>query len=336
MVMDTLIKTAADSVLKRYSPFIDALILIGSYARGEEIVRRKEEGMPVFVSDLEFMVVVKPEAFPLTVDAKAIESELDRKIEITIGQTTVQHLNRLRPYIFTVELKRFGKVLWGNKGILERIPNYREKDIDPVDAFVLLNNRIVEQLQLRLKIDKGEALDKYLFDKGYVQIVNSFLGFNGRYQCLYPDKLREFSNLKDREALDLLPAVKQAFENIKNGKMEKVDKDNCLKRWVALNEAIRKIWLYEARKLLKQPQLELGQAIMMLPSIVPIADRIKGWLKLLKQSKASSLKGEILPNLLKTSPQFLIYQEAVLLYFDEKFDKEKAKKIVEKWEKIVK
>ena len=315
---------------------LEALVLIGSFARREEIVCKNDGGTNVFVSDLEFLAVIKPGFYPADMDAGIIEKELNGVVEVSIGQTTAAHLGKLKPTIFTVELKKFGKVLWGDPNVLDHIPNYMEKDIDPQDAFVLLNNRIVEQLKLRLKIEDGSSIDSYQFDKGYIQIVNSFLGINGKYQCLYPDKLREFSNLKDREALDLLPAVKQAFENIKNGKMEKVDKDNCLKRWVALNEAIRKIWLYEARKLLKQPQLELGQAIMMLPSIVPIADRIKGWLKLLKQSKASSLKGEILPNLLKTSPQFLIYQEAVLLYFDEKFDKEKAKKIVEKWEKIVK
>ena len=83
--------------------------------------------------------------------------------------------------------------------------------------------------------------------------------------------------------------------------------------------------------------MELKELTTKFLSIVDLSERLKGWLKLIMQGKVLTVG--LLPMLkkvFKTSPQFLIYQDAVLLYFEESFDKEKARKIIRKWEEVVK
>ena len=147
--MNELIVKYAEEITNKLKDNLEALILVGSFSRGEGI-----EGL----SDIEYWAVVKNIA---SVSMPDLKNE-----KITLNSTTRNHLSKLKPYIFAVEVKKFGKVLWGDKEVLDLIPNYDFKDIEPFDGFVLLNNRIVEQLILWNKIQEKKEVHAYDFDKG--------------------------------------------------------------------------------------------------------------------------------------------------------------------------
>jgi hypothetical protein len=333
---NALIKAAADNIVKRYSSALEALVLTGSFARGEAIVRKGNAGHDIYVSDLEFMAVIKPEHYPFPLDHKAIERELEGVIAVSVGQTTRAHLKKFKPTIFTLELKRFGKALWGDEGVLDEIPDYAQKDIDPLDGFILLNNRIVEQLKLRLSIGQGGALDEYHFDKGYVQIVNSLLGIDRRYKSLYPEKLGEFLRVTPINDEKLIATVKRAFHHIENGAGGELGNEEGLKRWEGVREDMRKVWLLEARALLKDPRMDEARAIKKFPLLQKFPARIKGWVKMIRDGKTAQQKESLPGNFFIASPQFLIYREAVKAYFADEFDRPRAQEVVAAWEKIVK
>ena len=237
--MMELINKYAKEIAGKLGEGLEALILVGSFSRGEGV-----EG----VSDIEFWAVMKD--LP-----KAEKPKLDSNV--SLGFTTRKHLKRLKPYIYTVEVKKFGKVLYGDKDILKLIPDYSYEDIKPIDGFILLNNRIVEQLILLDKIENGQEVNQYEFDKGYIQLVNSLLALNKNYRSLYPEKLKEFRKISKNSYSGLLNKAEEAFASINNQRSgiasppqtlagrNDIKCEKALKKWLEVREHFKKVWLEE-------------------------------------------------------------------------------------------
>lgn len=228
--MDNLISKYSKEIVNKLGDNLEALILVGSYSREEEI-----EGL----SDIEFWAVVKDLG-------KAKKLKFDSNV--SLGLTTRSHLGRLKPYIYTIEVKKFGKVLHGDKDILNFIPDYSYEDIDSIDGFVLLNNRLVELLILLNKIESDQKINQYDFDKGYVQLVNSLLVLNKKYRGIYPEKLEEFRKLNINN-VSLRNRIEGAFASIKQHSELPVNKNEAMVKWLELREYFRNIWLEEKRLL---------------------------------------------------------------------------------------
>ncbi len=298
------------------SELIDALVLVGSHAREEAISG---------VSDVEFLLVTKPHNRKFV--AKAIkENGLSGK-KISIGITTQENLKRFRPLIFTIEAKRFGKVLYGDNAVLDLIPAYLSTNIETLDGFILLNNRIVEQLNLWLVIQSKHQINEYEIYKGYVQLANSLLAFNKSYRSLYEDKTREIKKFAIQP--ELVTKIDDAVNMIKSVKLKLINSDEALKRWEELRSFFKETWLYEAASLLKKKEIPENDLIEKFVSIVRFKDKVRGWIKVLKVDW-SDIPG------FKTSPQFAIYQQAIKLYFSDTIDPRKAHKIINAWERFVK
>lgn len=279
---------------------LEALILVGSYSRGEGI-----DGL----SDIEFWAVVKDLS-------QAKKPELDSNI--SLGFTTRKHLKKLKPYIYTVEVKKYGKVLYRDKDILNLIPDYSFEDIDPIDGFILLNNRLIEQLILFNKISDKKTV-QYDFDKSYIQLVNSLLVLSKSYKSLYPEKLVEFHKIyKDKDA-GFLNKTEEAFDSIKHLQEEiasgtacprndtyhsearnDVDRKEALKKWLEIREYFRIVWLDEKKTI----------------------GNIKCWIQVLLSGRPM---------------RYFVYQKAAKLYFSNEYqNKNKRDKVIENWEKFVK
>lgn len=283
-------ETYKDSIIEKYASYMEALLLVGSLSRGEALPN----------SDVEFLAVMKQDAF------NRIDSRSDKPKDrmISLGFTTKEHLKRFKPYIFTIETKKFGKVLWGDREVLRHIPDYSYGDIDPIDGFILLNNRIVEQLILLKKIEDGKSINRYDFYKGYVQLVNSYLAVNKKYKSLYPEKIAEFLRIYNGNNTDFVAKVKEAFDSLGKPQQAITSKEEAVARWKELRKYFREVWEYE--KGLLHP---FGAR----------NDMFKRWLGLIKKV-----------------PRFLIYRAAVTEYFSEDINLDRAKKIIKQWEVFVK
>jgi len=278
--MNELINRDAKKIVTKLSNNLEALILVGSYSREEEI-----EGL----SDIEFWAVVKD----LT---KANKPSLDNKV--SLGFTTRRHLEHLKAYIYTLEVKKYGKVVYGDKNILNLIPDYSFGDIAPIDGFILLNNRMMEQLILLNKIEDNQPIKQYDFDKGYIQLVNSLLVLKKQYKGLYPEKLETFRKIYTDDAL--LSRVELAFVSLDELARTLINKENALKKWIELREYFRKVYLDGVETL----------------------GGFRCWMKLLGTGKLMRL---------------FIYREAATLYFSQGYlDRKKRDSVINQWEKFVK
>jgi predicted nucleotidyltransferase len=311
-----LIHKETNEIVNRFGrEAIESVILTGSFARGENSAN----------SDIEFLTVLKPRFL------KGINKPLGlEKENISIGVTSRRHLTRFKPLIFTVETKYFGKVLWGDRRILDYIPNYSYKDIDPADGFVLLNNRIVEQLILYKKIMEGKTIHSYGINKGYIQLVNAYLTVNRRYRSLYCEKKEEFNRLY--KANDILKSrINEAFDFLKNPDGQTLIGDEAMRQWWELRECFKVMW-GDSTFLGTVPFR--GQSL----SCIYGNDIIKGWGKVLLNKKKRALFSfkETVENLFRTSPQFLIYEAAVHEYFSKSPDADNITRIIKRWEVVVK
>jgi hypothetical protein len=278
--MDNLINKYSKEIVDKLENNLEALILVGSYSREEEI-----EGL----SDIEFWAVVKDLS-------KANKPQLNNKV--SLGFTTREHLQHLKPYIYTLEVKKYGKVVYGDENILNLIPDFSFEDIEPIDGFILLNNRIIEQLILLNKIEDNQIINQYDFDKGYIQLVNALLVLKKQYEGLYPEKLTAFRKIYKDDTL--LSRVELAFVSLDELARMVINKSDALKKWEELRGYFRKVYLDGMETL----------------------GGFKCWLKLLATGKPRRL---------------FIYREAAALYFSQgNPDRKKRDSIIKQWERFVK
>lgn len=301
--MEELIQQEAENIVRRISDNLEAIILVGSFARGEGIET---------LSDIEFLVVVK--------NVKIARDSEDIK-NVTIKFTTGKHLKRLKPYIFTIELKKFGKVLWGEKDILGLVPDYAYADIEPKDGFILLNNRIVEQLIVWREISAGQPVRYYEMAKGYIQLVNAYLAVNKTYKSRYPEKEEEFNRVYNGNG-SLKDRVGEAFTFFKEPNNQILSSDDAIRQWQDLRDYYREMWEEQSRIFTKPPSF---------------IERIKGWIKVLSDSKRRLLFSfsEIM-RMPINGHRFLIYKSAVNEYFSDNPDAGKVNRLIKQWESSVK
>ena len=141
----------------------------------------------------------------------------------------------------------------------------------------------------------------YDFDKGYIQLVNSYLAFNKRYRGLYSEKQEEFLKAYSNNGSGLSEQLKDAFDSIKNEQNKAVPQETARNMWAKLRGYYKEIWLYETKN--------IKQAI-------PIGN-IRSRVKMCLNS--------------------LVYRQAANLYFSDGYlNKRKTERIIKDWEKFIK
>ncbi|HOY08707.1 MAG TPA: hypothetical protein PLB05_01370 [Candidatus Omnitrophota bacterium] len=338
-----------------------SVILIGSFARGEALWIDRN-GRKQCLSDVEAMAVLEEEKFLDRTWRRDFEKALKRAlpagifseasaeaasagvVDTSVGFTTKLHLRRLKPHIFTLELKKFGKIICGDPSVLDLIPDYAPADLSRLDALVLLCNRIVEQLKAYAVIKRSPSVQQYLIDKGYVQVVNSLLSFEKTYCALYPEKQAAFEALTSLKGSPLsglglnIPAYNNAFAHIVQRDFPDIGPDKALEQWKVLRDEFGKALCHEVAEILKYDRLNIKEAVDCLVTIPNLMDCAKGWVKVFTRNQAGILRpGEIARSIWRTSPQFWIYRQAARLYFSEALPLlDDRMNVIEQWQRIVK
>ena len=285
-----IIKNCTRHILEsRIKDSLEALVLVGSFSRNEGLVCQNN-GILQFLSDIEFWAVVNQKDFSnIHNRCRDIEKIIQERlmlenldIKVSLRFTTKNHLKRLKPYIFTLEVKKFGQVLWGDINILNYIPEYSYEDLDSLDGFILINNRIVEQLMLLDKIQENKSIHQYECDKGYIQIMNSLLVFKKKYRGFYNEKWAE--SVKVLQGIDYLTIkipdlaskIRSALGRLNNLDYKTFHRDEALSEWEELRKYFKETWLYEVRTLVKNNNCNLQSAIRQFTFIPDFKARLKG------------------------------------------------------------
>lgn len=128
--LETVCRTVRDG-----DPRLEALVLTGGFARGEGMVI---DGEPK--NDYDFVAFRRGGACrPYA--KMAAELAVATGLPIDLHPVWVHRLRWLSPSIFWYETAVRGRVLWGDKGVLQRIPIQEASRIAPGESMRLLCNR---------------------------------------------------------------------------------------------------------------------------------------------------------------------------------------------------
>jgi hypothetical protein len=185
------------------------LILTGSVARGEGALIADPGTGSRWLSDLEFQVLIQdgrgvPERI---IDDMLRDTEaainltpVNQKRGLRVGLYTlrVSQLRRLRPGIFSREMLEQGKLVLGDASSLSPPRWWRDGriDIPSLDAFRLLNNRIIQNLGARLRYEAGcdsDLLPAYTLQKFWIELATSLSVFLGCYLTSYRERCAALS-----------------------------------------------------------------------------------------------------------------------------------------------
>ena len=200
-----------------------AVVLTGSVARNEASYVYRN-GQAILLSDIEAIVVLHDDS-PLASN-QAIRSLCEQaearlalngvRVHVSLSVVHGAYLRDLPPHIYSYELRACGLVLFGEETILEeQIPNYAACDLSREDAWRMLSNRLIEQMEGAMESSGGDGL-RYRSIKLCLDLASSLLVFYGRFEAGYRARLRiieEFAMTPDAQQLpvsigEFLPLVR--------------------------------------------------------------------------------------------------------------------------------
>src|SRR5437899_5753955 len=144
----------AEACADALAPQLRTLILTGSLAREEGTFRPAESGT-VLLGDAEFLLLFHDQ-FPLPPAARvaALESVVEARLqreglraEVELSPCHSRYLRSLEPHMLAYELRVCGRTVGGDPDVLSLVPSFSCGSIPREDAWRLLCNRLIEQLE---------------------------------------------------------------------------------------------------------------------------------------------------------------------------------------------
>jgi len=197
--------------IQRWPTGLTAIVLAGSLARDEATFVNDGRHWQA-LSDAEFLLIFKKGAQLPSVNAiYEIQAQIAESLmadaiacPVSLEPAHSEYLETMRPHIFGYELRTRGRVVWGNPAALQSIPDFRPNDIPLEDAWQLLSNRLVEQVELAANLEPGAATFPtalgYHAIKLYLDMAASFLLFVGAYEPTYRQRAEALDTLSTRSA----------------------------------------------------------------------------------------------------------------------------------------
>lgn len=324
---------------------IVALILTGSFSRGEGSILIDNQGPHKVLGDMEFFILTGT-----TMDLDGVGRKLaglERQVEERLRQKNIvcdidfspvgrHYLKRMKPTIFNYELKTHGKVVYGDPDVMKETVSFHASDIPLFDAFYLLCNRIIEQLVFYRSDPcsrKGALVERfYPLIKMYMDMAGSFLIMKGKYKPDYATRCREFVGFEEKSFLgkDKMQAFNDRLLFFTGLKLQpdhdKLPKEQDAKDPYEIMRIFRETCLY-ADRLWKweMKQLQEGASVATRDGDIAailhcfgLLDVIKGWLKFIRIAHRQQVAlswGRIVTHFFMGPPRVLIYVAAAKLYF---------------------
>jgi hypothetical protein len=312
-----------------------SLIVTGSAARDEATIVNAGNGWKL-LGDVEFLIVV--EQAMESADARctdsvkrASESKLrGHGIELSIDLAVVEvsYFKKLPPYIFSYELRVCGRVISGNPSVLELIPKFVASDISREDAWRLLCNRMIEQLEFVVDLERSPARLTarlhYVTVKLYLDMATSYLTFIGGYAPTYRERAERLAKLATEphnEAPFSVAKFAAKVTECTSWKLtgDEASRDSRVELWRDAIRYMRRLWRWQMIRLTNERNdftiagLSASFARQQKP-----AQRLRGWLSLIKRQgllKSSPQWPRWIRLASYSTPRYLVYQVAAEVAF---------------------
>jgi hypothetical protein len=201
-VLSKHIEYISKKICSRYTS-IDAIILYGSYGRDEGGWYIDKNGKYSPYNDYDILIVSDEKKHVNTI--RTLKKEMAAEIGIRwidIGQKNMRELCKYNPSIYNYDLKYGSKVIYGQKQILSKIPEYPANEIPLHEIEVLFFTRL--WTLLGSLEDKGVSSDRVgessrffrnQMAKAILSIVDVKLLLLGKYSSSYKKRVRDISGL---------------------------------------------------------------------------------------------------------------------------------------------
>jgi len=329
-----------------------AIVLAGSFARNEGSVLALENRLQA-LGDMEFMVF-----FPAGSDLERLQTELTERArtlraelagvadcELEFGAVAPEYLRKLRPQIFGFELLTHGRTVWGDEKILANAPRFPASRIPHFDAWRMINNRLLEQLEWADKIETAgrDQLVRILYQlaKCYMDMGTAVLVFAGKYESTYRARANALRRLAEASAdndmrfahplsgrvaectaFKLAPSLAARPLGVRlDGDLQTLRED--IRRALAeMVPVARSVWRWAAAQLSGQAletrmeDAELRNAAL---ATQPMREILRGWLKVAlmpKVRREPAFARRMASLLTRGSPRYLTYCVASELFFE--------------------
>ena len=320
---------------ERFGSTLAAVVLTGSLARDEATFLRDSDGWSV-AGDAEFLAVFgdstrlpqRTEIDDVIGSAMRLLKERAVRCEITIAGVRPSFLRRLAPHIFAYELRECGQVISGDRAILSLIPAFSAADIPREDAWRMLANRIVEQLEVVDELVDGRQVlsprAHYQTVKLYLDMATSLSVFAGRYCPTYRGRASALASAATARSNhrwpfpldDFLEKVGAATEWKLSATAPVTVGATFMRRAIAY---ARQLWRWELAQLTgldeTLPEQRLLQAWMVRQ---PLSARLRGWLFVLRERSVSGTWHGWPWQAVRVwspSPRYRVYSAATTLLF---------------------
>jgi hypothetical protein len=202
------------------------------------------------------------------------------------------YLERLRPHIFAYELRACGRVCWGDAGVLSLIPACAPSDLPREDAWRLLANRMIEQLQVvdelmsRPAVLSAEA--SYRTVKLFLDMATSYLIFAGGYAPTYRERAARLKALAAAgEGTDAPFPLREFAERVEQCTDIKLGHVQApapgMAFWEEASSYARLLWRWELSQL-THTRVQLPNRVLIdrWMQQQPMRERARGWLVVLR------------------------------------------------------
>ncbi|MGA3127608.1 MAG: hypothetical protein ABSD13_12905 [Candidatus Korobacteraceae bacterium] len=213
-VQEALVQVCRES----FGSKLRALALTGSVARNEASYVYRD-GQAILLSDIEAVVVLHDDAPLPSSQAVRLLCELAEerlaasgvRVHVSLSMVHGAYLRHLPPHIYSYELRTCGLVLFGEETILEEeIPNYAASDLSTEDAWRMLSNRLIEQMEGAVEGSGGDGL-QYRSVKLCLDLAASLLVFCGQFEAGYRARLRRIEEFAMTPGAQQLPVSMEEF-----------------------------------------------------------------------------------------------------------------------------
>jgi len=337
-VKEVICEEAARLSLQVYHDRLCAVVLTGSLARNEGTFLEDELGCRV-LGDAEFLLVCAertelPSVPDLLVIQEKIAQRLRRRgirVEVTLNAVRPDYLRRLPPSIFAYELRTCGNVIAGDPQVLRMIPAFTCAEIPREDAWRLLANRLIEQLESVDELLEWRStlspLAHYRTVKLYLDMATSLLVFAGGYAPTYKERARNLGKLVHSPAgagvwpFSLEPFIDDVvrcteWKLCPPGIVLNADR----RFWERVIDYAQALWGWELA-LLQQSDSSAEPADLMTLWMrrQPLRDRLRGWAHVLSKHgwfQSSPAWPRYLRLIARASPRHLVYAAGSTVLFE--------------------
>jgi hypothetical protein len=273
-----------------------AVILTGSVARNEASYTCKT-GQVLLLSDVEAIVVLH-DVSPLPSRqvnmglCGCIEQQLAERgvlVHLSLSVVHVAYLRNLPPHIYSYELRICGLVVCGDAAILNEIPAFAAAELTMEDAWRLLSNRLIEQMEVTDRnLDANQV--RYRSIKLCLDLAASLLVFAGKFEAGYCARLQRLEELTETFGVARLPySIDEFLALVRQCTTAKLQPDTAVDLGDGFEEQIAswawRSWIWQFERMTSCNEgTSADKMISVLGRSQDVAKLLRGWLYVVRRT----------------------------------------------------